>query len=137
MNTEPFYLLLIVFLFCLAIFDLTVGVANDVVNFLSLALGNNEDVKTFNSNSVTLFLHDAIKIFETGDYEARKNLFTSNKELVKQFSELKRRQLKRIQINQASTKVGIVYISIVQKIQDIVSYTINLLKVNRKLQEDS
>jgi len=89
------------------------------------------------ANSVTHFLHDAIKIIETGDYEARKDLFINNKELVKQFSELKRRQLKRIQVNQASTKVSMVYISIVQETQNIVSYTINLLKVNRKLHEDS
>jgi phosphate/sulfate permease len=89
------------------------------------------------TENVTAFLHDAIKIIETGNYEARKNLYINNKDLVNQFAEMKRRQLKRIQINQASTKVSMVYISIVQETQNIVSYTINLLKVNRKLQENS
>jgi Na+/phosphate symporter len=89
------------------------------------------------SKNVTVFLQDAIKIIETGDYEARKDLYINNKDLVNQFAEMKRRQLKRIQINKASTKVSMVYISIVQETQNIVSYTINLLKVNRKLQENS
>jgi Na+/phosphate symporter len=89
------------------------------------------------TESVTNFLQEAINIIETGDYEARKDLYINNKDLVNQFNQMKRRQLKRIQINQASTKVSMVYISIVQETQNIVSYTINLLKVNRKLQENS
>ncbi|MCL1969410.1 MAG: inorganic phosphate transporter [Bacteroidetes bacterium] len=89
------------------------------------------------AKNVTTFLKDAIKIIETGDYEARKDLYINNKDLVNQFAVMKRRQLKRIQINKASTKVSMVYISIVQETQNIVSYTINLLKVNRKLQENS
>lgn len=37
---ETFYLLLVIFLFILAIFDLSVGVSNDAVNFLNSALGS-------------------------------------------------------------------------------------------------
>ena len=37
---ETFYLLIVVFLFILAVFDLTVGVSNDAVNFLNSALGS-------------------------------------------------------------------------------------------------
>jgi hypothetical protein len=89
------------------------------------------------AKNVTNFLNEAIHIIETGNYEARKDLYINNKDLVNQFAEMKRRQLKRIQINKASTKVSMVYISIVQETHNIVSYTINLLKVNRKLQENS
>ena len=89
------------------------------------------------SKNLTTFLYDAFKIIETGNYEARKDLYINNKDLVNQFAEMKRRQLKRIQNNKASTKVSMVYISIVQETQNIVSYSINLLKVNRKLQENS
>ncbi|MDR2972197.1 MAG: inorganic phosphate transporter [Bacteroidales bacterium] len=89
------------------------------------------------SKNVTSFLKEAVHIIETGNYEARKDLYINNKDLVNQFAEMKRRQLKRIQINKASTKVSMVYISIVQETHNIVSYTINLLKVNRKLQENS
>jgi phosphate/sulfate permease len=89
------------------------------------------------SKNVTNFLTEAINIIKTGNYEARKDLYINNKDLVNQFSEMKRRQLKRIQINKASTKVSMVYISIVHETHNIVSYTINLLKVNRKLQENS
>jgi phosphate/sulfate permease len=87
--------------------------------------------------NVKNFLQEAIHIIESGNYEARKDLYINNKDLVNQFNHMKRRQLKRIQVNQASTKVSMVYISIVQETQNIVSYTINLLKVNRKLQENS
>ncbi len=37
---ETFYLFLVIFLFALAIFDLSVGVSNDAVNFLNGALGS-------------------------------------------------------------------------------------------------
>ncbi|MGN0036506.1 MAG: inorganic phosphate transporter [Bacteroidaceae bacterium] len=36
---ELFYLLIVIFLFCLATFDLMVGVSNDAVNFLNSAIG--------------------------------------------------------------------------------------------------
>ena len=37
---ETFYLFLVIFLFILAIFDLSVGVSNDAVNFLNSAIGS-------------------------------------------------------------------------------------------------
>lgn len=37
---ETFYLLIVIFLFILAIFDLSVGVSNDAVNFLNSAIGS-------------------------------------------------------------------------------------------------
>lgn len=37
---ETFYLIIVVFLFILAVFDLTVGVSNDAVNFLNSAIGS-------------------------------------------------------------------------------------------------
>ena len=36
---DIFYLVVLLFLFVLAVFDLSVGVANDAVNFLSPAVG--------------------------------------------------------------------------------------------------
>ena len=37
---ETFYLFIVIFLFVLAIFDLSVGVSNDAVNFLNSAIGS-------------------------------------------------------------------------------------------------
>ena len=37
---ETFYLFIVIFLFILAIFDLSVGVSNDAVNFLNSAIGS-------------------------------------------------------------------------------------------------
>ena len=36
---ETFYLIIVIFLFGLAVFDLMVGVSNDAVNFLNSAIG--------------------------------------------------------------------------------------------------
>ena len=36
---ETIYLIIVVFLLCLAVFDLFVGVSNDAVNFLQSAIG--------------------------------------------------------------------------------------------------
>ena len=37
---ETFYLFLVIFFFVLAVFDLSVGVSNDAVNFLNSAIGS-------------------------------------------------------------------------------------------------
>ena len=37
---ETFYFLLVVFLLCLAVFDLMVGVSNDAVNFINSSVGS-------------------------------------------------------------------------------------------------
>ena len=36
---ETFYLIIVIFIFLIAIFDLSVGVSNDAVNFLNSAIG--------------------------------------------------------------------------------------------------
>jgi phosphate/sulfate permease len=105
-------------------------------NFTPLDAEQKKELLNTKEN-VSQFLQEAASIIETGNYEARKELYINNKDLVNQFSQMKRRQLKRIQINHASTKVGMVYINIIHETHNIVSYTINLLKVNRKLQENS
>ena len=51
---ETFYLFLVIFLFVLAIVDLSVGVSNDAVNFLSSAIGSR--AASFHPFSTSLFL---------------------------------------------------------------------------------
>lgn len=55
-----------------------------------------------------------------------------------QLSHLKRQELQRIQGQNGSIKVSMVYLTMIQEAQNVVTYTINLMKVSRKFQaEDS
>ena len=49
-----------------------------------------------------------------------------------QLSQLKRGELQRIQQQNSSIKVSLVYLTMIQEAQNVVSYTINLMKVSRK-----
>ncbi len=79
------------------------------------------------------FLSDCKLILENEDFESRRELYINNKWLLTDFHEMKRRQLKRVKNENASTKVSMVYLSIIQETHTLVTYTTNLLKVNRKL----
>lgn len=52
-----------------------------------------------------------------------------------QLSHLKRQELQRIQSQTGSIKVSMVYLTMIQEAQNVVTYTINLMKVSRKFQE--
>ena len=51
-----------------------------------------------------------------------------------QLSLLKRKELQRIQSQSGSIRVSMVYLTMVQEAQNVVTYTINLMKVSRKFQ---
>lgn len=53
-----------------------------------------------------------------------------------QLSHLKRQELQRIQSQTGSIKVSMVYLTMIQEAQNVVTYTINLMKVSRKFQEE-
>ena len=53
-----------------------------------------------------------------------------------QLSHLKREELQRIQSQSGSIKVSMVYLTMIQEAQNIVTYTINLMKVSRKFQAE-
>ena len=67
------------------------------------------------------------------DFET--DLATANA-LNAQLAHLKREELKRIQAQTGSIKVSMVYLTMIQEAQNVVTYTINLMKVNRKFQMD-
>ena len=54
-----------------------------------------------------------------------------------QLSHLKREELQRIQSQAGSIKVSMVYLTMVQEAQNVVTYTINLMKVSRKFQVET
>ncbi|MBQ8674058.1 MAG: inorganic phosphate transporter [Bacteroides sp.] len=57
-------------------------------------------------------------------------------ELNGQLAHLKREELRRIQSQSGSIKVSMVYLTMIQEAQNVVTYTTNLLKVSRKFQQE-
>jgi hypothetical protein len=55
-------------------------------------------------------------------------------ELSNELTALKKEELKRIQGQSGSTKVSMVYLTMVQEAQNVVIFAVNLLKVSRKFQ---
>ncbi len=59
------------------------------------------------------------------------------KDLNMQLSHLKRQELQRIQSQRGSIKVSMVYLTMIQEAQNVVTYVINLMKVSRKFQMET
>lgn len=68
------------------------------------------------------------------DYEGMESEVRSANDLNGQLSHLKREELRRIQGKNGGIKVSMVYLTMIQEAQNVVSYTVNLLKVSRKFQ---
>lgn len=88
-------------------------------------------------DSILGFINQCLDILNVEDFEERRHIYTNNEVFLEDFHNMKRKQLKRIQLYQQSTKASLVYISIVQETQTIVTYTTNIMKVNRKLLQNS
>ena len=71
---------------------------------------------------------------ENNDYESFENELRKANDLNGQLSHLKREELQRIQSQAGSIKVSMVYLTMIQEAQNVVTYTINLMKVSRKFQ---
>lgn len=100
---------------------------------------NDEQKEELQKTKTTIvdFINHCLDILEEESFEENYNFFANNEEFLEDFHTMKRKQLKRIQLYQQSTKASLVYISIVQETQTIVSYTTNIMKVNRKLIQNS
>lgn len=73
---------------------------------------------------------------ETNDYGELESELRKAGDLSKQLARLKREELQRIQSQNGSIKVSIVYLTMIQEAHNIVAYTVNLMKVSRKFQEE-
>lgn len=100
---------------------------------------NEEQKEELQKTKTTIvdFINHCLDILEEESFEENYNFYANNEEFLEDFHTMKRQQLKRIQLYQQSTKASLVYISIVQETQTIVSYTTNIMKVNRKLIQNS
>ena len=73
---------------------------------------------------------------ENNDYDEFENELRKANDLNGQLSHLKREELQRIQSQSGSIKVSMVYLTMIQEAQNIVTYSINLMKVSRKFQAE-
>ena len=70
------------------------------------------------------------------DYDGMETDIRKANDLNGQLAHLKREELQRIQSHTGSIKVSMVYLTMVQEAQNVVTYASNLLKVSRKFQAE-
>lgn len=86
------------------------------------------------SEEIGTFVHDCRTMIENGNYDNLADEVMRANRLNNELSHLKREELKRIQTQSGSIKVSMVYLTMIQEAQNVVNYTINLMKVSRKFQ---
>ena len=93
-------------------------------------------VKEFGGETevVIAFINRCAYMIHKNTYAGFEELVNESAELNNQLVALKKGELKRIQGQTGSTKVSMVYLNMIQEVQNVVSFTTNLLKVSRKFQ---
>lgn len=71
---------------------------------------------------------------EENDFDEMKEDVRLSNTLNNQLSALKREELQRIQSQSGSIKVSLVYLTMIQEMQNVVTYTINIIKVSMRFQ---
>lgn len=85
---------------------------------------------------VIAFIQSCRNKLDSNNYIGFESELRKSAELSGQLSLLKREELQRIQSQSGSIKVSMVYLTMIQEVQNIVTYTINMMKVSRKFQRD-
>ena len=88
------------------------------------------------ATDVKNFLDNVYRVIRENDYSDFDKLVDTGNKLSAGLAQLKRSELKRLQSQTGSIKVNMVYLTMIQETQNVVSYTTNLLKVSRKFQQD-
>ena len=88
------------------------------------------------SEDITSLLQTSRQTVEDNNYEHLGDIVRKANDLNGQLSHLKREELQRIQGQSGSIKVSMVYLTMIQEAQNVVTYTTNLLKVSRKFQAE-
>ena len=88
------------------------------------------------SEDITNLLQTSRQTVEANDYNNLNDIVRKANDLNGQLAHLKRQELQRIQGQSGSIKVSMVYLTMIQEAQNVVTYTTNLLKVSRKFQAE-
>lgn len=89
------------------------------------------------AEDITYLIQQCRKKLESNDYDNMEEEIRRANDLNGQLSLLKRKELQRIQSQSGSIRVSMVYLTMVQEAQNVVTYTINLMKVSRKFQVEA
>ncbi len=89
------------------------------------------------TEDITYLLQTCQQTLETGDYTQLDDEIRRSNDLGSQLSHLKREELQRIQSQSGSIKVSMVYLTMIQEAQNVVTYATNLMKVSRKFQTEN
>lgn len=103
-------------------------------NFSPLSDEQKNEISTI-AFAINTFIDQCNIKIQQNDYERLRDILTSSNELTTELNRIKRVQLKRLKQQGVSTKVSMVYLTIIQESQNIVSFTTNLVKVSRRFQE--
>ena len=89
------------------------------------------------AEDITYLIQQCRKKMENNEYNNLEEEIRRANDLNGQLSLLKRKELQRIQSQSGSIRVSMVYLTMVQEAQNVVTYTINLMKVSRKFQVET
>ena len=89
------------------------------------------------TEDITYLIQQCRKKLENNDYQNMEEEIRRANDLNGQLAQLKRKELQRIQSQSGSIRVSMVYLTMVQEAQNVVTYIINLMKVSRKFQMET
>ena len=89
------------------------------------------------AEDITYLIQQCRQKLEGNNYSNLEEDLHRANDLNSQLSHLKRQELQRIQSQTGSIKVSMVYLTMIQEAQNVVTYTINLMKVSRKFQVET
>ena len=89
------------------------------------------------AEDITYLIQQCRKKLESNDYNDFEEEVRRANDLNAQLPHLKRQELQRIQSQTGSVRVSMIYLTMVQEAQNVVTYTINLMKVSRKFQMET
>lgn len=89
------------------------------------------------TEDITYFLQQCRKALENSDFNNLDEEINRGFDINNQLATLKQKELQRIQSQSGSIRVSMVYLSMVQEAHNVVTYTINMMKVSRKFQSDN
>lgn len=107
-------------------------VDNNFVPLDAIQKGEFADV----TKDITYLLQVCRNRIVNNDYDGMETDIRKANDLNGQLAHLKREELQRIQSHTGSIKVSMVYLTMVQEAQNVVTYASNLLKVSRKFQAE-
>jgi len=91
---------------------------------------------TFVTEQVIKFVHQSRKVIQNSEYKDFINYISTSTYLNNELARIKKAELNRIQNQSNSIKLSMMYLSLIQETQNIVTCTINILKVSRKFQQE-